>query len=95
MAEEFTEQQLNLGELDMASEVMGLWAQIMREWGMNAKDPAVFGRLVWDNAPSLGDAVNCLRNSAYATGMPPPEPELLRRRAEAMLKEMHSGAPVL
>jgi hypothetical protein len=59
--------ELNVEEVTMAMEVMGLWAEIMREWGEQdwVTDKYRFGKLVWDHAPSLGQAHRTLRNSRY------------------------------
>ena len=74
---------LDLAEIDLAIEVQGMWAQIMREWAKTSRNPAKFGRLAWDYAPSLGEAQYVLRHSRYITGLPKPTAEQISRRLEA------------
>lgn len=77
---------LDLAEVDLAVEVQGLWAQIMREWAQTSRNPAKFGRLAWDYAPSLGQAHYALQNSRYVTGRGRPTAEQISRRLEAVFE---------
>jgi hypothetical protein len=76
---------LDLAEIDMAQELQGLWSQIMREWAETSRNPARFGRLAWDYAPSLGQAHYALRNSRYATGLDRPTTLQISRRHGALI----------
>jgi hypothetical protein len=61
------ENQQILSELDLGTDVLGIFTQVMREWGetRTALSPQEWGRHAWDNTPDLGDALRVLRGSRY------------------------------
>lgn len=66
--DEITPEQIEqeLGELDVAQEVLDGFAQVMREWqATSTLSPGGWRRHVWDNRPTYFDAHQVLTRSRY------------------------------
>lgn len=86
------ENALILAELDIAQEVLDGFAAEMRAlFPTTTLTPPEWGRHVWDNCPTLGDALRVLRKSPHLDRLLEAHPEL----AEEIRQELRDGSRVL